>query len=109
MRYEESEGGGKQHGTKLILSGLLERENWQDEEHVLELQRKLSGMIFPFEEAKDFRVRLEVDGKKLELAEIAKKSARDFPREVRVRVRWQSLESIGRCAAQVLPAEGQGG
>lgn len=73
VRYEETEGGGKRHGTKLILSGLLERENWQDEEHVLELQRKLSGMIFPFEEAKDFRVRLEVDGKKLELAEIAQK------------------------------------
>ena len=61
------------HGTKLILSGLRKPEDWRAEEHLLSLQRKLSGMIFPFQAAQDFRVRLEVDGKTLELAEIAKK------------------------------------
>ena len=64
---------GKRSGTKLILSDLREPEIWQTEEQLRELQRKLSGMISPFEEARDFQVRLEVDGKRLELAEIAKR------------------------------------
>ena len=64
---------GKPQGTKLILSSLRRPEDWQTEEHLLDLQRKLSGMIFPFQATRDIRVRLEVDGKKLELAEIARK------------------------------------
>lgn len=73
VQFERNNVCGKQHGTKLILSGLREREMWQASEHVLDLQRKLSGMLSPFEEADDFHVHLEVDGKTLELAEIAKK------------------------------------
>ena len=73
VRYESETDGGERHGTQLILSGLLERERWQDQEYLSDMQRKLSGMIFPFEEAKDFRVYLEVDGNNLELAAIAKK------------------------------------
>ena len=66
-------GASKRPGTKLILSDLCETEMWQAEGHLRELQRKLSGMISPFQEARDFVVRLEVDGKHLELAEIAKR------------------------------------
>ena len=73
VKYRQSTISGKLPGTKLILSGLREPEDWQSEEYLLGLQRKLSGMIFPFQAAQDFRVRLEVDGKKLELAEIAKR------------------------------------
>ena len=73
VTYKAAAVNGKRQGTKLILSGLVELENWQDKERVLDLQRQLSGMISPFEEAKDFRVRLNVDGSDLELAEIAKK------------------------------------
>ena len=58
-------------GTKLILSDLQEPEIWQAEWQLQDLQRKLSGMISPFQEARDFRVHLEVDGKPIELAEIA--------------------------------------
>ena len=64
---------GKRPGTKLILSDLRDPEMWQTEEQLGELQRKLSGMISPFEEARDFQIRLEVDGKRLELAEITKR------------------------------------
>ncbi len=71
--YRQSSISGKPQGTKLILTGLREPEEWQTEEHLLGLQRKLSGMISPFQAARDFRVRLAVDGKKLVLAEIAKK------------------------------------
>lgn len=73
VRHEQSTVSGKPHGTMLILSGLCRPEDWQTEEHLLDLQRKLSGMISPFQAARDFRVRLEIDGKKLELAEITKK------------------------------------
>lgn len=73
VSYRQSTMSRKLQGMKLILSGLREPENWQTEEHLHGLQRKLSGMISPFQAARDFRVRLEVDGKELELAEIAKK------------------------------------
>ena len=73
VRYDSRTDVGEQHGTRLILSGLLERERWQEKEYLSDMQRKLSGMISPFEEAKDFRVYLEVDGNKLELAAIAKR------------------------------------
>ena len=73
VEYRQSRMSEKQPGTKLILSGLRDPEDWQTEEHLLGLQRKLSGMISPFQSAHDFHVRLDVDGKKLELAEIAKK------------------------------------
>ena len=64
---------GKQHGTKLILSDLREPEIWQEDKYLEELQRKLSAMLSPFQEARDFRVNLEVDGKRLELAELAQR------------------------------------
>jgi hypothetical protein len=58
-------------GTTLILSDLCEMDTWQGEPHLQDLQRKLSGMISPFQEVRDFVVYLEVDGKQLELAGIA--------------------------------------
>ena len=79
VKFKTSQVRGKQHGTKLILSGLREPEDWRTKKHVLNLQRKLSGMISPFEELNDFRVHLEVDGKTLELAEIAKKVRETAP------------------------------
>ena len=64
---------GKKHGTTLILSDLREPETWQGEGYLQDLQRKLSVMISPFQAARDFRVHLEIDGKRLELAEIAQR------------------------------------
>lgn len=58
-------------GTKLILSDLRDPEAWRGERNIRELQRSLSGMISPFQEVRDFVVHLELDGKHLELAEIA--------------------------------------
>jgi len=69
----ESENRGKasRAGTTLILSDLCEMEAWQGERNLQDLQRKLSGMISPFQEVQDFVVYLEVDGKQVELAGIA--------------------------------------
>ena len=73
VRYEEHKDRGDRHGMTLILSDLVELQSWQDGERVLALQRQLAGVISPFEEAKDFRVRLQVDGHDVELAEITRK------------------------------------
>lgn len=70
--HEEITNGGR-HGTRLILSNLCEPETWQGAQSLRDLQRNLSGMISPFEEARDFRVFLEVDGKAIELTEIARR------------------------------------
>ena len=71
VTFQHSAVSGNQHGTKLILSDLREPEIWRGEKYLQELQRKLSGMLSPFHESRDFHVHVEVDGKRLELAEIA--------------------------------------
>ncbi|MDE0450935.1 MAG: ATP-binding protein [Gammaproteobacteria bacterium] len=73
VRWERTRNGVGEPGTRLLLSGLRETEVWQTEDKLKELQRRLSGMISPFEEVRDFRVQVEVDGKPLELAEIARR------------------------------------
>lgn len=57
-------------GTRLVLSGLREPEVWQASDKLRELQRRLSALISPFEDLSDFHVHVEVDGKRMELAEI---------------------------------------
>ena len=108
VNHSESTISGKPYGTKLILSGLRKPEDWQAEEYLLSLQRKLSGMIFPFQVAQDFRVRLEVDGKKLELAEIAKKVRETALLKYVFEFRRSSIANIGSGATQLLPAEQKG-
>ena len=73
VTWQQSGASRNEHGTELILSDLREPKMWQSEKYLQDLQRMLSGMISPFEEARDFRVHLEVDGKRIELAEIAER------------------------------------
>ena len=72
-RWEPTRDGGGEPGTRLLLSRLREPEVWQAKDKLRELQRRLSGMISPFEEVRDFQVHVEVDGKPLELTEIARR------------------------------------
>ena len=72
-RWEPTRDGGGEPGTRLLLSRLREPEVWQAKDKLRELQRRLSGMISPFEEVRDFQVQVEVDGKPLELTEIARR------------------------------------
>ena len=72
-RWEPTRDGGGEPGTRLLLSRLREPEVWQAKDKLRELQRRLSGMISPFEEVRDFQVHMEVDGKPLELTEIARR------------------------------------
>ena len=73
VRWERTRDGGGEPRTRLLLSGLREPEVWQAEDKLRELQRRLSAMISPFEEVRDFQVQVTVDGKPLELAEIARR------------------------------------
>jgi signal transduction histidine kinase len=70
VTFEQRACGDERPGTQLILSDLRDPETWRGEK-IHELQRSLSGMISPFKEVKNFIVHLELDGKRLELAEIA--------------------------------------
>lgn len=71
LTFEPKPLGSCKPGTTLILSDLSEPEAWQGERNLQALQRQLSSMISPFQETRDFVVFLEVDGKPLELTEIA--------------------------------------
>ena len=73
VTWRRRTASGSKYGTKLILSDLCEPKTWQGEDNLRDLQRNLSGMISPFEETRDFRVHLEVDGKRIELTEIAER------------------------------------
>ena len=73
VEWQQKRVSKRKPGTKLILSGLREPETWQGERYLRDLQRKLSRMISPFQEYRDFRVHLEVDGKRIALSEVAQR------------------------------------
>ena len=73
VTWQRSSSGGRNHGTKLVLSDLCDPKMWQSRQYLEDLQKNLSGMISPFEQARHFRVHLEVDGKSVELTEIAER------------------------------------
>ena len=79
VAWQQSAASESGHGTELILSDLCEPKMWQSEKYLQDLQRKLSGMISPYEKARDFRVHLEVDGKRIELTEIAERVRETAP------------------------------
>lgn len=67
QRKEEAPNFRK--GTRLIISGLRDIETWT--EAISELETRLSSMISPYEEARDFTVHASVNGTDLELLSIS--------------------------------------
>jgi hypothetical protein len=59
-------------GTKLILSDLVDLDIWRGE-GLKELERKLSQLISPYKNLRDFQVYATADGISLDLAEISVK------------------------------------
>lgn len=59
------------HGTKVVVSGLKERDIWRGQGPLKHLEQELSRMISPYRQIRDFTVVVEVDGKTLELVEIS--------------------------------------
>ena len=56
-------------GTQLIISDLRDANTWKGDA-VDELERRLSQMISPYKDVREFTVHTSVNGRKLELAEI---------------------------------------
>jgi len=63
----------RDQGTRVVVSGLCEIENWRGQDAVKRLEQELSRMISPYRQIRDFMVTVEVDGKPLELMEISDK------------------------------------
>lgn len=63
----------KKKGTRIVISNLKEMEFWRGDVSVKRLEQELSRMISPYKKIRDFFIDVEVDGKRLELAEISDK------------------------------------
>ncbi|MFH1034329.1 MAG: sensor histidine kinase [Pseudomonadota bacterium] len=63
----------RQHGTKVVISNLREPDFWRDKDGVKRLEQKLSRMISPYQQIRNFTVAVEVDGKSLELLEASER------------------------------------
>jgi signal transduction histidine kinase len=61
----------RQHGSKVVVSGLREPDFWQGQKAIKRLEQQLSQMISPYRQIRDFTVLVEVDGKPLELLEVS--------------------------------------
>jgi signal transduction histidine kinase len=66
---EDANASKEHHGTQLIISDLKDALSWQGDA-VDDLQRRLSQMISPYTDVREFTVHANVNGRKLELAEI---------------------------------------
>lgn len=60
----------RKKGTKIIITNLKDVGSWRGDDAVTKLQSDLSQMISPYKEVQNFLVNVELDGKRLELAEI---------------------------------------
>jgi len=58
------------HGTRVVVSNLKEIDTWRGQDSVKRLEQKLSQMISPYKQIRNFMVFVEVDGKALELLEV---------------------------------------
>ena len=92
----------KRAGTRLVLSGIREPDVWQVDEKLDELQRKLSVMISPFEEAEDFNLYLTVDGKSIELAEIHNRLRESAQLQYKLKFDGETLNIQGRARMNYL-------
>lgn len=63
----------KSPGTKVVISDLKEIETWRGERAIKKLENELSQMISPYKAIQDFFVMIEIDGNRIELAEINEK------------------------------------
>ncbi len=66
---EETLSSKERHGTRLVISGLRDAATWKGEA-VEDLERRLSQMISPYKDVREFTIHASVNGRKIELAEI---------------------------------------
>lgn len=67
----------RKQGTTIILSGLRELHKWRGQEARTELEQRLSELVSPFEQIKDFTLSVRIDGTPLEPAEVSRRIRRE--------------------------------
>ena len=97
---------GKQGvGTRIIISGLREPERWTKESYT-KLVAELSKMISPFDEVRGFRIEGEINGKKLELAEISKGIRRAAQVQYKIEFDGKYFSILGHARLDLIRASG---
>jgi signal transduction histidine kinase len=66
---EDTRASKERHGTQLVISDLRDATTWKGDA-VNDLERRLSQMISPYKDVREFTIHANVNGRKLELAEI---------------------------------------
>ena len=61
----------RKYGTKVVISGIKEIDVWRNDTKLKEFVKKLSQMISPYRQIRNFNVYVEADGKRFELLEIS--------------------------------------
>jgi signal transduction histidine kinase len=84
-------------GTRITIYGLRDLEYWRGEERIQSLQREMSALVSPFEEFRNFRVFIRVDGKSVELQTLSRE-LRDTA-SVQFQVDWDDQKL--RCSGHV--------
>jgi signal transduction histidine kinase len=102
LTFKELVPSSRNQGTTLLLSDLKNPETWRGESKTSELQRNLSAMISPFREVRDFAVYLELDGKTLELSEIAQQVRESAQQHYRFDFDGTTFQVKGRARLSLL-------
>jgi len=61
----------RQHGSKVVVSGLKEPDFWRGQAAFKRLEQDLSRMFSPYRQIRNFTVAVEIDGKSLNLLEVS--------------------------------------
>jgi signal transduction histidine kinase len=71
--FHESYESQRKHGTKLIITDLRDIEAWTGQSAIASLTDRLSQMISPYREVRNFTVIASVEGRPLDLIEVTDK------------------------------------
>ena len=86
----------RKNGTKVVVSGLKELDLWRGQAAIKRLEQKLSRMISPYRQIRDFTVAVEVDGKSLELLEASDRIRDIAPIRYRLNFDGTKIDIQGR-------------
>ena len=83
-------------GTRIAIYGLRDLDYWRGEARIQSLQREMSALVSPFEQFRNFKVFIQVDGKGVELQTLSRE-LRDTA-SVQFQLSWddQRLRCTGR-------------
>lgn len=83
-------------GTRLAIYGLTQPDYWEGEFQLKGLQKKLFGLVSPFEEFQGFRIKLQVGGKPIDLFTLTPELRKSATLTFRLRWDGSTLTCDGR-------------